>query len=200
MNIKYTIEFYTDWHCGSGLAKGADLDALVVKDKDGMPYVPGKTIKGLIREAVEELMFLEDGEHLSDNNSNFLVKTFGNAVDRNAKNDVSDYECMEKGTAFFTNAVLSELEQNAIVSNKAQEFMYRSLANTCIDKDGTASKHSLRKMEVTVPCTLHGEILGVPEGMYDTLKDAMKFIKRLGQNRNRGLGRCSFTNITKEEE
>lgn len=52
-NIKYTIEFYSQWHCGSGLSAGADVDALVVKDKDYMPYVPGKTIKGLVREAVE---------------------------------------------------------------------------------------------------------------------------------------------------
>lgn len=42
MDIKYSIQFHTDWHCGSGLAAGADVDALVVKDKDGLPFVPGK--------------------------------------------------------------------------------------------------------------------------------------------------------------
>ena len=52
-DIKYKITFLTDWHCGSGLAAGADVDALVVKDKERLPYVPGKTMKGLVREAVE---------------------------------------------------------------------------------------------------------------------------------------------------
>lgn len=49
--IKYTIEFYSDWHCGSGLAAGAEADSVVIKDRNGLPYVPGKTIKGLVREA-----------------------------------------------------------------------------------------------------------------------------------------------------
>ena len=31
-NLKYSIQFYTNWHCGSGQAAGADVDALVVKD------------------------------------------------------------------------------------------------------------------------------------------------------------------------
>jgi len=55
MNIHYKIEFFTDWHCGSGLSSGADLDLLVIKDKDKLPFIPGKTIKGLVREAVEEI-------------------------------------------------------------------------------------------------------------------------------------------------
>ena len=55
MKITDKIEFHTDWHCGSGLAAGADVDALVVKDENGMPFVPGKTIKGLVREAVSEI-------------------------------------------------------------------------------------------------------------------------------------------------
>ena len=52
LNIK--IEFFSPWHCGSGLSAGADADSLVIKDTNGLPYIPGKTIKGLIREAVED--------------------------------------------------------------------------------------------------------------------------------------------------
>ena len=50
-DIKYKITFYSNWHCGSGLAAGADTDELVIKDRNGLPYVPGRTIKGLLREA-----------------------------------------------------------------------------------------------------------------------------------------------------
>lgn len=52
--INITIRFFSQWHCGSGTSAGADVDELVVKDKNGMPYIPGKTLKGLIREAVED--------------------------------------------------------------------------------------------------------------------------------------------------
>ncbi len=58
MDIRYKIQFHTFWHCGSGLASGADADLLVIKDKDGIPYVPGKTVKGLLREAFD-LLYLE---------------------------------------------------------------------------------------------------------------------------------------------
>ena len=54
MDIKYTITMHSYWHCGSGLAAGSDVDALVVKDSNGLPFVPGKTMKGLVKEAVEE--------------------------------------------------------------------------------------------------------------------------------------------------
>ena len=52
MEIPYNITFHSNWHCDSGLASGAHLDALVIKDKNGMPYIPGKTLKGIIKEAV----------------------------------------------------------------------------------------------------------------------------------------------------
>ena len=54
--IDYQIEFFSQWHCGSGLSAGADIALLVIKDKEGMPFIPGKTLKGLIREAVENLV------------------------------------------------------------------------------------------------------------------------------------------------
>ncbi len=179
MNIKYKIEFHTDWHCGSGLAAGADVDALVVKDEKGMPFIPGKTIKGLVREAVEEIRGLQE-KNLDDN----FFDAFGFFDDKEQK---------EKGCMFFTNAELKKEEYDAITSNTAARFMYRDIASTAIDNDGIAKKHSLRKMQVVVPCTLHGEILNVPDGMADEIIQSFGFIKRMGQNRNRGLGRCTIT-------
>ena len=59
-DIKYKITFFSNWHCGSGLAAGADTDELVIKDRNGLPYVPGRTIKGLLREAVMMLKQFTD--------------------------------------------------------------------------------------------------------------------------------------------
>ena len=192
MNIKYKIEFHTDWHCGSGLAAGADVDALVVKDKNGMPFVPGKTIKGLVREAVEEI------RNLRGKNTDDLVDTFG-FFDK-------DPLTAKKGSMFFTNAELAKnaelatTEYDAIVSNDASRFMYRDIASTAIGNDGIAKDHSLRKIQVVVPCTLHGEILNVPdEGMANEIIQSFGFIKRMGQNRNRGLGRCTITGRKEED-
>lgn len=181
MKITYSIEFHTDWHCGSGLAAGADVDALVVKDEKNMPFIPGKTIKGLVREAVEEIRDLQV-KNIDDN----FFDAFGFFE--------KDKEQMKKGSMFFTNAELKKEEYKAITSNDAVRFMYRNIASTAIDNDGIAKEHSLRKMEVVVPCTLQGEILNVPNDVLaDEIIRSLGFIKRMGQNRNRGLGRCTIT-------
>lgn len=186
MNIKYKIEFHTDWHCGSGLAAGADVDALVVKDNKGMPFIPGKTIKGLVREAVEEIRGLQ-GKGADE----AFVKAFG---------FFDNKEEMRKGSMFFTNATLEENEYHAIVSNDAARFMYRDIASTAIDDKGIAKEHSLRKMQVVVPCILYGEIHDVPEALKDEIKQSFGLIKRLGQNRNRGLGRCTVSIVERKED
>lgn len=184
MDIQYNIEFFSDWHCGSGLAAGADVDALVVKDQNGLPFVPGKTMKGLVREAVENILQFQTNEKININ------ETFGFFDDKERK---------EKGCLFFSNAELPKDQQKAILANNAAEYLYRSVASTAIGEDGIAVEHSLRKMEVVVPCKLEGTIKNVPEDMKGTVEKGLHFIKRLGLNRNRGLGRCQI-NLTKGGE
>lgn len=178
-NIKYTIEFYSQWHCGSGLSAGADVDALVVKDKDDMPYVPGKTIKGLVREAVENLM-----QFTGADKSGLIKQAFGKGG-------------KTTGCAHFGNAKLDEKERNAIVSANAAQFLYNKVTTTAISDEGTAQEHSLRSIETVVPCTLYGEITGVPEELTDDIVRSFGLIKRIGHKRTRGLGRCDIRPIEK---
>lgn len=176
--IKYEIEFFSNWHCGSGLAAGADVDALVIKDKDRLPYIPGRTIKGLLREAAsaitDDLETVDMVFGISGNDANHKV-----------------------GTSFFSNAVLPSAERKYILEQKLQSLLYESFSSTSIDENGIAKDHSLRKIETVVPCKLEGVILSVPEEALQKVEDAMNFIKRLGTGRNRGYGRCKIT-IKKE--
>lgn len=189
MNITYKVTMHNYWHCGSGLAAGADVDAIVIKDKDGLPYIPGKTVKGLVREAMNEIINLRGEEEPQE-----YVKLFG-YLSKNGKE-------MDKSESFFTNATMDGKDDTTkqILELGLQQYLYESVANTAIDEEtGTAKKHSLRKMEVTVPLTLTGRILNVPESMKTAVLDAMRFIKNLGANRNRGLGRCTIEGRKEEE-
>ena len=97
------------------------------------------------------------------------------------------------GCAHFSNAQLDDSEYKAIVANKAQRFLYQKVTTTSIsDNDGIAEDHSLRSLEVVVPCTLHAHIDNVPDDMVETVTEALGLIKRLGHKRTRGLGRCDF--------
>lgn len=169
MTLKYNITFLDYWHIGSGLSAGARLDSSVLKDSNKLPYVGGKTIKGLIREMAE--LFKD---------SAFESVCFGK-------------EGVEMGACYFSNATVSPTAKEEIVSNKLQDNLYDEIASTQIDSRGMAIDGSLREIEVTIPLTLEGEIDDVPEAYSDKMSQALKMLKRMGLNRNRGLGRCEIT-------
>lgn len=166
--ITYTIEMLSDWHCGSGLGAGADADAVLIRDKNGCPYIPGKTLKGLLREAAH--LFVQEDK---------INCLFGIGTD-------SDKGSYGKDGVYFTDARLSQ------ESSDSQDENIRNISQICIDqKSGTTQKGSLRVIEVAGACTLKGEILDIPDEQdAECLIKALKLTKRLGLNRNRGLGRC----------
>ena len=166
--IKYEIE----------LAAGADFDSLVIKDKNGLPYIPGRTLKGLLRDAATILS--------ADND--IINAVFG------VSGDKDDHKT---GCAFFGNATLPVAEYHYIVDQGLASHLYQSFASTSIDEKGIAKDHSLRKIETVVPCKLEGEILNIPDGAEHVLEDAMRYVKRMGTGRNRGFGRCKIS-IRKE--
>ena len=103
-NLTLKIQFFSPWHCGSGLSAGADTDALVIKNPQGLPVVPGKTIKGLVREAVEDYAAVK-GEEIK------LDEAFG--VEASQEESCS----IQKGYLYFTNGELSPEETQTIIAN-----------------------------------------------------------------------------------
>ena len=168
MTIQYKIEFLDYWHLSSGLSAGAKHDSLVVKDKEGIAFVPGKTFKGLAREMAELL----DDEA-------FVKACFG-------------AEGVEMGACYFSNATVSKEVHEQIVTNQLQDNLYDEIASTKIE-NGMAVDNSLREIEVVVPLTLYGVLNDVPVEYKEQMTEALKMIKRMGLNRNRGLGRCTIT-------
>ncbi len=175
ITINYKIEFFTDWNCSSGLTGNADIDIAALRDNDGFPYVPGKTVKGLLRDAARNL-----GETSEE-------KIFGSP---NEKVDETEIE-----KAYFSNAELNENVRKALkYDNEKKACLFREIASTAIGSDGVAKDNSLRKVEVAIPLTLFGTI-ECEEMHKDTISRCMKFIKRLGMERNRGLGRCEMSEV-----
>ena len=200
MDITYKITFFSDWHAGSGLTSGVDIDALPVKDGQNLPYVPGKTIKGLLRAAAFELLAASD-ENIT---SAWIYQVFGPDTDSDPEETISttvsdklyNFKLKNLGEAFFTNATIAEKVAADIVVEGLTPFLYRSLSSTRLDSiTGTATDTSLRKMEVVIPMELSGEILWLPENSLSSMRACMAMVKQLGQNRHRGLGRCTFSII-----
>src|SRR5690606_24392052 len=46
------LELLSPWHVSSGRGRGASADLTVVRSSGGLPYLPGRALRGLLREAV----------------------------------------------------------------------------------------------------------------------------------------------------
>lgn len=181
--INYKITFLSDWHIGSGLGAGAETDAEILKNTDGLPYIPGKTIKGLLKEACNDIADIDEGKISRD----IIKQIFGKYVEKSFKSD--------SGSAFFGNAIIKCEESKEIIQNGLQNFLFKNVSSTAIDeKTGIASAKSLRTMEVCMPISLEGNI-EIDEKHEEAVKVALKWVRHIGVNRNRGLGRCSIAII-----
>ncbi|MEJ2682664.1 MAG: RAMP superfamily CRISPR-associated protein [Gammaproteobacteria bacterium] len=59
MNQLLKITFLDYWHAGGSHGQGFHTQATVARDHDGLPYLPGRTLKGLLRDAVSQLIFVK---------------------------------------------------------------------------------------------------------------------------------------------
>lgn len=195
--MKYQIIFLSDWHVGSGLAAGAETDAEVLKDENKLPYIPGKTIKGLLKAALYEMIAVKHADKDS------VDKLFGYEI-KDKEGKVKE-TC--SGSLFFSNASLPVAEQKDVTPDLT-DFLYKNITQTKINSKGVTENTSLRTMQVCMPITLEGEIRKFDGGLEVTIKPdekvlidkALKWVRRLGVNRNRGLGRCQFVSLAISEK
>ncbi|MCR9290706.1 MAG: RAMP superfamily CRISPR-associated protein [Bacteroidetes bacterium] len=181
MEITYQIQFHSFWHSGSGLSGGVVTDATVLKDENGLPYIAGKTLKGLLREAAQKI--LNSGTRLIT--QDFFNQVFG------AKKQSTGTIC------HFTNAYLSENLANANDLQQNKSLLYQQLSSTAINEKGQAVAHSLRQMEVTIPLVLYAQIIDFPNNsdFEKELNYCLQYVKAMGTKRHRGLGRCDWSII-----
>lgn len=163
-NITFKITFLDYWHLGSGQSGGAKYDSSVIKDRQGFPYVPGKTLKGLLREYAE-------GE--------FAKVCFGERGET-------------RGMCYFSNAYIESSTRVELLKHNHQFLLVDSISATKINDKGVAESGSLREIEVVIPLSLYGSIENIPNEFVSLMSATLKKIKRMGLNRTRGLGRCEI--------
>ena len=204
-----TVNFLSYWFISTGLEKGAYTDQLMLRDADGFPFIPGKTLKGVFREAFRVAgnsgWFDRFNSQGTDNDAfrHSLIQTiFGHD---GTKEGFSQDELHSEGIIHFTNAALPKAVKDKIGGNR--EHLFTTVQSTAIDFDtGTAQNKSLRTMEVAVPMHLKGEITLDPPfsgaadgeklsietmteiaGLFDPVS---ALITEIGGKRRRGFGRC----------
>ncbi len=179
--MKLIIKLHSNWAIGSGKA-GGSKDSIILKDDNDLPFIPGKTLKGLLRDA-----FLECGYSEKDS-----IRLFGQE-----KNDHITTEKLQDEQLRFNSAYLpetfTELDKNI------KNLLYTTKTSTRLDEEKQAVEHSLRKNEVVIPVTLETNILYKKDNSelsvddFEKIENATKMLKLLGEDRHRGLGRTKIT-------
>jgi CRISPR-associated protein Csm3 len=137
--VKGTITLETGLHIGgskSSLDIGG-LDSPVIKTPQGVPYIPGSSLKGKIR----SLLGIKEGSLDVLTDSNILVKMFGTSV--KGKETIS--------RLIFRDAMLDKddfkkifTDNDAVLDTTYTEAKYE---NTIDRKSGTTKKGGLRQIE-----------------------------------------------------
>jgi CRISPR/Cas system CSM-associated protein Csm3 (group 7 of RAMP superfamily) len=189
-----TVELLSWWHAGSGLGRGGDADALVIRDRDGLPYLPGKTLKGLLRDAVQ---LAEDHGHLTAKTTETI---FGpnDPTTRDPRGQHAEYDATPRdpGQITVTNATLpKDLADWLRAGGEARKAaLFEAVTSTALNEDGVVRNKTLRTVEVCPPLALTATLSGPDNGVwFETIKQCVPLIRALGSHRHRGLGRCQVT-------
>mgnify|MGYP005662965319 CR=1 FL=1 len=182
------ITMYSDWLIATNEGQGL-ADASPVKDVNGLPYIPGRSIRGLLRDATRLLSV--DGR-LQD-------EVFGTR-----SSDGADTAAITPGQVSISDAVVTREVAEAVINKSVSaQDLYTIRRQTSIESStGTAQRGSLRSIEVVIPgLTLIAEVAG-PDGAIDWLKKSAPLVQHLGHGRSRGLGRCrmQLTSATNSKE
>lgn len=195
------LDFESYWHMGTGRGDGAIADAITLVDDAGLPMVPGRTLKGLLREAMD--VATEAGVIPAAR----TLQWFGSGLPGYADTTDGDewQESLEKGrlgtqsgTVWVGSAHLPlawrqwARTQNSSSAELAELFAL--MHATAVDENGVAKAKTLRVMQVSIPLTLHADVRG-PRDDDRWLKDlemALPLIRAIGSHRNRGFGRVAI--------
>lgn len=188
--MKLHLDLMHYWHVGTGSGRGGHLDAVVRRDELGLPLVPGRSLKGLLRDAVckaHALGWYGDAE----DPSTLLFGSSSQAVSEGRS---------VPGTLRVSDARLPSALRDAIAARSDKErgvlvsAFYREMFSTAIDEhSGVAREHSLRGIEVAVPCELIADLEALEPATEsrwaETVRTALPLLRAVGGHRTRGYGR-----------
>jgi CRISPR/Cas system CMR subunit Cmr4 (Cas7 group RAMP superfamily) len=218
VHITYDLTFLSPFHFGTGIRVGL-IDRTVVRDGDGYLYVPGSTIKGVLRERCEQLARLyarrkqplnsphDEKSALADLGKQpptLITRVFGSHV--------------VPGRLYFDDASQDEQKKqlydhpNQRVQSKYREMQVDLYTQVRLD----------RLTRTSIPGALYTSEFGVSESVFKgsiqgwltcrsmekngqvptysllLLLAGMRMIDRLGGNKSTGKGQCmcEITSIT----
>jgi CRISPR/Cas system CSM-associated protein Csm3 (group 7 of RAMP superfamily) len=207
--FKLNLKLLSDTLIGSGEGWGAIIDNDIVFDDFGLPYIPARRVKGCLRESALEVMEMFEQSGIGFASRGDIGTLFGKPGQS------------ESGALSFSNCYLGDYSLNKqwiewLISEYPDIFSKDAILDTFTSirqqtavnknedqdsstKKGVAEKASLRTSRVLDKgIKFSGSIessFELENRLFDFLVFAVRNLRYMGTNRNRGLGSvlCTLT-------
>lgn len=216
--ISFSLNFAmnSDWHVGTGTGRPGNIDSLVQRDSDDLPFLPAKTVTGILRDAAEQLAYgldRDDSGNFSGEWTRLVEILFGNQPTLpGAPLDKQPHAALLKiGSARYSKALRDCIRRNmdTAANNIEAQRLQAQLRNAStiikpgvkIDEaTGQAKTDFLRfeemgrkgaKLEARCHLKLDELKDALREPAIALLLGSTRLIERVGGKRRRGSGRCS---------
>ena len=191
-NLILKLELLSDALIGSGEGWGANIDSDMVFDEFGLPYIPARRIKGILRESALEVAEMFKKSEINTVFCMYIDTLFGKPG-QDHPSPIS-----------FSNLYLADYQSNRewmdwIIKQHSNYFSREIVLNTfssirqqtSISDEGTAKENSLRTLRVLKKDNLFfGNVVFDPidNDQLSLLVFSVLNLRHLGTSRNRGLG------------
>lgn len=186
--MKLVMKLNSDAIPGSGEGLSGIIDTDIDADEYGIPFIPAKRIKGILRESALELNdvgILKHGVESifghpgSEKGTDFKISD-GYIPDVEIYRDFLGYAANNKKVPpMFNREVVLD------------DFTYLRSQTTI--ENGTAKKDTLRTFRVLKKCQTFHFDLQLPKKFHEDFKNICKVTRRFGISRTRGLGEISLS-------
>ncbi len=180
--LKLTLVSDATFGRGDGIAGLVDVE--VEQDQYGLPYLRGRTLKGLWREECENLIAVHP--------QGATWKTQCDALFGQGGSDLDSTGLLHVGDARLPAAVRDAVCEAQLPAHEILTSLTTIRRQTAIEPNGIAKDHSLRSMRAVVrkttfisPITTHRPLKPNEESV---LLAGCYALRRVGTGRNRGRG------------
>ena len=193
--IEFEVAFESDWHIGTGVGHFGHLDRTYARDEDGLPFIPAKSIVGLLRLSMSQIVHgLDSGAsgpwHRA---SEWLLGSEPNQESTTATFRESPRPAhLHVGRAMISSELASVLTSRAELKSSlsvVRPGVKLSELGTALDRHLRFTEMAPAGLVLKGSCSLPD---GTPDGAVALVVGALENIRAIGHGRRRGGGRCQI--------
>lgn len=196
-NITFDILLLSDTCCGNGTGNGGNVDVCACFDEGGLPIIPGRRLKGLLKE--KSALLAENGFTAKNGKTVTMADVeglFGGDGGKAARLEV--YDARLKGA----DEISAELKGKFNPKEISQVFTQERY-QTAIDKNGIAKDGSLRTIETVLKNTEFSGLIKITDATEvdaEIMESSLKLLRNIGMDKSRGLGEIECRNINTQTQ